>query len=516
MVSFSDILTDSELSRVVFISNASSVFITSEMDPISIAATAASLAGAAGSTAIVLIRLAKKVKNVDIKLSETCAEVQKLSGLLVSVDKTIGDTLVDCKSNIAGLDQLLRKLSVHFDAEGNSLATLLRKTNFYFILSIHKEEIQDYKVKIFNSNWAIQMTLQLVTIALSFRTNISQERLFQELNKLEGMIKKSLRKAHQELPGPETEQKMEIAARNVPYIYFDMFDEEIDERKHPYETTDQHGGVQASGRPDQDETPSSRIAEDNCGNMDQALSFSQTSLGPLGLPPRPESPKKHAASRFFDDELEETDMATGRVGFDRGRRMSAMIPSTHLQAHENSIGRLRSHSQGSRPYPNTTCHDSVAYWHRSVEKAELRDETAKEATMGSFGPDLSPLIIRSDYNLAPDSRARQDQTRQKKTQRLPSLAITPNQPPRSVSSYSDDATSSARKGSFLIPTLTRATSDSLHPSSRPVERVFSASTPVTPVSCTPHRLVKVKSFTDLPSRAQSQKMDGVERNRKHW
>ncbi|KAF4903636.1 hypothetical protein CGCFRS4_v001645 [Colletotrichum fructicola] len=254
------------------------------MDPISIAATAASLAGAAGSTAIVLIRLAKKVKNVDIKLSETCEEVQKLSGLLVSVDKTvrqcqthvpslsyfyhniwgqIGDTLAHCKSNIAGLDQLLRKLSVHFDAEGNSLATLLRKTNLYFILSIHKEEIQDYKVKIFNSNWAIQMTLQLVTIALSFRTNISQERLFQELNKLEGMIKTSLRKAHQELPGSEAEKKMEIAARNVPYIYFDMFDEEIDERKHPYETTDQHGGVQASGRPDQDETLSSRIAEDN-------------------------------------------------------------------------------------------------------------------------------------------------------------------------------------------------------------------------------------------------------------
>lgn len=209
-------------------------------------------------------------------------------------------------------------------------------------------------------------------------------------------------------------------------------------------------------------------------------------------------------------------MVTGMVGFDRGRRMSAMIPSTHLQAHENSIGRLRSHSQGSRPYPNTTRHDSVAYWHRSVEKAELRDETAKEATMGSFGPDISSLIIRSDYNLALDSRARQDQTRQKKTQRLPSLAITPNQTPRSVSSYSDDATSSAGKGSFLIPTLTRAISDSLHPSSCPVERVFSASTPVTPVSCTPHRLVKVKSFTDLPSRAQSQKMDGVERNRKHW
>ncbi|KAL3299285.1 hypothetical protein RB213_000358 [Colletotrichum asianum] len=107
------------------------------------------------------------------------------------------------------------------------------------------------------------MTLQLVTIALSFRTNISQERLFQELNKLEGMVKKSLRKAHQELPGSETAKEMEIAARNVPYIYFDMFDEEIDERKHSYETTDQHGGVQASERPDQDETPTSRIAEDN-------------------------------------------------------------------------------------------------------------------------------------------------------------------------------------------------------------------------------------------------------------
>ncbi|KAF4918284.1 hypothetical protein CGCVW01_v009018 [Colletotrichum viniferum] len=209
------------------------------MDPTSIAATAASLAGAAGSTAIVLIRLAKKVKNVDIKLSETCAEVQKLSGLLVSVDKTVRQ----CQTHAPSLSYFYHKLSVHFDAEGSSLATLLRKTNFYFILSIHKEEIQDYKVKIFNSNWAIQMTLQLVTIALSFRTNISQERLFQELNKLEGMIKRSLRKAHQELPGSETEQKMEIAARNVPYIYFDMFDEEIDERKHPYETTDQHGGL---------------------------------------------------------------------------------------------------------------------------------------------------------------------------------------------------------------------------------------------------------------------------------
>lgn len=330
------------------------------------------------------------------------------------------------------------------------------------------------------------------------------------------MIKTSLRKAHQELPGSEAEKKMEIAARNVPYIYFDMFDEEIHERKHPYETTDQHGGVQASGRPDQDETLSSRIAEDNCGNMNQALSFSQTSFGSLSLPPRPESPKKHAASRFFDDELGETDMATGRVGFDRGRRMSAMIPSTHLQVHNNSVGRLRSHSQGSTPYSSTTGHDGVANWYRSVGKAELGDEAAKEARTGSFVGDLSSPITRFDYNLASDSRAEQDQERQQKTQRRPSLVITPNQPPRRVSSYSDDVTSSAGKGSFFIPTLTRATSDSLHPSSRPVERVFSASTPATPVSCTPHRLVKVKSFTDLPSRAQSQRMDGVERNRKHW
>ncbi|KAH0433144.1 hypothetical protein CcaCcLH18_06031 [Colletotrichum camelliae] len=243
------------------------------MDPISIAATAASLAGAAGSTAIVLIRLAKKIKNVDIKLSETCEEVKKLAGLLVSVDKTVrqcqtqvpslfhpdhnlwghfGNNLADCKSNITGLDQLLRKLSVHFDAEGNSLATLLRKTNLYFILSIHKDEIEDYTRKISTSNSAIQTTLAAVTVALSFRTNISQERLLQEVSKLECLIKESLRKAHGEPYGSETAKEMEIATCNVPYIYFDTFDGEIDECEHPYKTTDHHGGVKTSGRPDHD------------------------------------------------------------------------------------------------------------------------------------------------------------------------------------------------------------------------------------------------------------------------
>ncbi|KAF3805533.1 hypothetical protein GCG54_00002879 [Colletotrichum gloeosporioides] len=280
------------------------------MDPISIAATAASLAGAAGSTAIVLIRLAKKVKNVDIKLSDAFEEVQKLSVLLVSVDKTVrqcqthvpslshfyhniwghfGDTLADCKSNIAGIDQLLRKLSVHFDAEGNPLAKTSQKNKLLF----HPKYPQGRDSRLQGQDPQFEL-------GYSDEFAAGDHRLFQELNKLKGSIKKSLRKAHRELPGSETEKKMEIAARNVPFIHFDMFDGEIDERKHPYETTDQHRGMQASGRPDQDENPSSRIAEDNCGNMNQALGFSQTSFGLLSLPPRLESLKKHAASRFFN------------------------------------------------------------------------------------------------------------------------------------------------------------------------------------------------------------------------
>ncbi|KAJ0161220.1 hypothetical protein CTA2_6585, partial [Colletotrichum tanaceti] len=197
------------------------------MDPLSIAASAAALAGAAGTLSIWLFELVHKIKNVDGKLADLCKEVEQLTSLLTSVEKTvkqcqsqvltlahldqhmweqINTTLADCQCNIDGLDRLVMKLMSQHDPEAKALARLLKKPSLHFHFVVHKDEIQDYTTKIVKSNYAMQTTLAVVSVSLNFRTTVSQEAIFQELERLNKLIQKSFEAAERRevVPDPSS------------------------------------------------------------------------------------------------------------------------------------------------------------------------------------------------------------------------------------------------------------------------------------------------------------------------
>ncbi|KAK1957301.1 hypothetical protein LY78DRAFT_647987 [Colletotrichum sublineola] len=194
------------------------------MDPLSIAASAATLAGAAGTLSIWLFDLVNKIKNVDSKLYDLCEEVKKLASLLTLVEKTvkqcqsqvltmahldqhmweqINATLADCQCNVNGLDGLVMKLMSQYDPEAPAPVRLLKKSSLQFHFVVHKDEIQDYTTKIVKSNHAMQTTLAVVTVSLTFRTNVSQEAIFQELERLNKLIQKAFQAAERQEAVPD-------------------------------------------------------------------------------------------------------------------------------------------------------------------------------------------------------------------------------------------------------------------------------------------------------------------------
>ncbi|TDZ27074.1 hypothetical protein Cob_v000480 [Colletotrichum orbiculare MAFF 240422] len=194
------------------------------MDPLSIAASAAALAGTAGTLSMWLFDLVTKIKNVDSKLFDLSKEVDQLTHLLSSVEKTvkqcqsqvltlahldqhmweqINATLADCQCNIDGLDRLVIKLMSQYDPEAATLKRMLKKPSMHFHFVIHKDEIQDYTTKIVKSNYAMQTTLAVVSVSLNFRTTVSQEAIFQELERLNKLIQRSFQAAEQREAVPD-------------------------------------------------------------------------------------------------------------------------------------------------------------------------------------------------------------------------------------------------------------------------------------------------------------------------
>ncbi|OBR15070.1 Hsp70 family protein [Colletotrichum higginsianum IMI 349063] len=174
-----------------------------------------------------LFEIVNKIKNVDSKLSDLCKEVEQLTNLLTSVEKTvkqcqsqvltlahldqhmweqINTTLADCQCNIDGLDRLVMKLMSQYDPEAKAFARLLKKPSLHFHFVVHKDEIQDYTTKIVKSNYAMQTTLAVVSVSLNFRTTVSQEAIFQELERLNKLIQKSFEAAERRevVPDPSS------------------------------------------------------------------------------------------------------------------------------------------------------------------------------------------------------------------------------------------------------------------------------------------------------------------------
>ncbi|KAK0625944.1 hypothetical protein B0T14DRAFT_599420 [Immersiella caudata] len=186
------------------------------MDPLSIAASAASLAGAVTSISIYLYNLIQEVKGIDAKVVELSKEVSRLTGLLTSVEKTvrqcqtvsltlahlddhmwlqIDNALVDCMVTIKELDLVAIKIGGEHTKDAKNASRLLRKPSLHFRFAIHSEEVSDLTQKVYKSNCAMQTALAVVNVSLTFRTHVSQESLFEELRTLKKLVEESLKVA---------------------------------------------------------------------------------------------------------------------------------------------------------------------------------------------------------------------------------------------------------------------------------------------------------------------------------
>jgi hypothetical protein len=189
------------------------------MDPLSIAAGAASLAGTVTSISIFLYNLIQEVKGIDAKVIDLSKEVSRLMSLLTSVERTvrqcqavsltlahlddhmwlqIENALVDCRVTVQELDLITIKIGGEHNKEVNNVARLLRKPSLHFRFAVHGDEVSDLTQKVYKSNCAMQTALAVVNVSLTFRTHVSQESLFNELRTLKKLVEESLKAATQQ------------------------------------------------------------------------------------------------------------------------------------------------------------------------------------------------------------------------------------------------------------------------------------------------------------------------------
>ncbi|KAI5459319.1 hypothetical protein BGZ63DRAFT_406620 [Mariannaea sp. PMI_226] len=187
------------------------------MDPPSIATSAATLARTAGAVSLWFFDLINNINIIDTNINDLSKEVERLTALLESVKtvvqqcqsqaltlayldghmwRQIDNALIDCKINIEGLQRLTIRLNNEINPEAKSLATLLKKPSTHFHFNVHKDKITEYTGKVYKSNCAVQTALAVVNVSLIFRTNVSQERLFQELETLKEFFQAALTAAN--------------------------------------------------------------------------------------------------------------------------------------------------------------------------------------------------------------------------------------------------------------------------------------------------------------------------------
>ncbi|KAK1827460.1 hypothetical protein QBC39DRAFT_361660 [Podospora conica] len=196
------------------------------MDPLSIACGVASLVGAVTSISVFLFDLSQDLKGAEAKIVDLSNEVSRLASLLTSVERTIRQcqtvsltlahlddhmwlqietALVDCKCAVEELDLLAIKIRREHDTEPKALGRLLKSPGLLFRFTIYGDELSDLTKKIYKCNCAMQTALAVVNVSLTFRTHVSQESLFVELQKLKKLVQEAFNAAthHQAEVNPD-------------------------------------------------------------------------------------------------------------------------------------------------------------------------------------------------------------------------------------------------------------------------------------------------------------------------
>ncbi|OIW24589.1 hypothetical protein CONLIGDRAFT_718489 [Coniochaeta ligniaria NRRL 30616] len=181
------------------------------MDPISIAVSAISVAGAAAKISLWLYNVVETTARIDSTVLALSREVKSLDDNL----KSLSRTLQGCQSQALTLmhmnDEIWRSIENNLHDCGEALEELqtlveevkrpvasrniFRKPNLAMRLELRKKEITEFQDKINKSNSAMQTAVGVVSLSLALRQNASSDLLMSELQRLRELVEKTQRAA---------------------------------------------------------------------------------------------------------------------------------------------------------------------------------------------------------------------------------------------------------------------------------------------------------------------------------
>ncbi|KAM3506267.1 hypothetical protein MY11210_007619 [Beauveria gryllotalpidicola] len=176
------------------------------MDPLSICASAVALIGAAKSVTKALYSFTHYATHAEAHVASLCSEITTLTEFLSSINKT----LKSCRRKASALalvdaelwrqsDLALQDCEATLDELSTFVAKLTtsKKTPFWRAkvavdMSIHARKLEQFRVRLKRSNYALQTVLQTITVSFSLQNNASQDLILLELDKLKVYIEEAV------------------------------------------------------------------------------------------------------------------------------------------------------------------------------------------------------------------------------------------------------------------------------------------------------------------------------------
>ncbi|PSR83232.1 hypothetical protein BD289DRAFT_483419 [Coniella lustricola] len=170
------------------------------MDPLSITASAIAVIQAAGFTTTTVYKFVQSIRTADSRVAALCSELSSLQSYLNSVQNILNEcrsrklaplqpdlwqrcdeSLKDCIVTLSLLEALVNKIKESAPIKGQGLRWRARVV---VDLSIHGDELAEFRERIQKSNMALQTMLHTITLFLSLKNDASQDKIIFELEQL--------------------------------------------------------------------------------------------------------------------------------------------------------------------------------------------------------------------------------------------------------------------------------------------------------------------------------------------
>ncbi|KAI0177572.1 hypothetical protein BJ166DRAFT_491403 [Pestalotiopsis sp. NC0098] len=173
------------------------------MDPLSITVSTITLIDAVTK----IYRFLSKIPQADVKFSELCVELKRLSDVLQSINamrvegqhniltfvrvdqdlwKQSGLAFSDCEKTLQELNDFVDRIKTSTGSR-----TFLRRIRLATDLRLQTKDLVLIQERLRTSNSSFQTLLQVLNVSLSIRSNRSQQEVFKELKKLKTVIEAS-------------------------------------------------------------------------------------------------------------------------------------------------------------------------------------------------------------------------------------------------------------------------------------------------------------------------------------